>query len=244
MQILSEQELVRIWEAGYRQHSLDQAMTILMAAFPGMLRGTLAELSIGQRDACLLAVRRQTFGAQMAGLTTCPACQEQVEFVLNTAALPIPTAIPPASDLQTMAIDMGEMQFRLPNSLDLAAIVGCRDAIAARHLLAQRCIVQVVQDGKAVSKESLPETLITLLADEIEKRDPLAEIRIDLNCPTCRHQWKMLFDIVSYFWTEIAAQAKRLLRDVHTLARAYGWREADILSMSSVRRKLYLEMVT
>jgi hypothetical protein len=54
----------------------------------------------------------------------------------------------------------------------------------------------------------------------------------------------VLFDIVSFFWTELSAQAKRLLREVHTLARGYGWREADILAMSARRRQLYLDLVT
>ncbi len=53
-----------------------------------------------------------------------------------------------------------------------------------------------------------------------------------------------MFDVVSFFWSEICVQAKRLLREVHTLARAYGWREADILNMSTARRQFYLEMVT
>jgi hypothetical protein len=53
----------------------------------------------------------------------------------------------------------------------------------------------------------------------------------------------MMFDIVSFLWTEIAAEAKRLLREVHILASAYGWREADIFSLSPLRRQFYLEAV-
>jgi hypothetical protein len=74
--------------------------------------------------------------------------------------------------------------------------------------------------------------------------DPQAEVLLDLNCPACGHGWQALFDVVAFFWAELAAQAKRLLREVHTLARAYGWREADILGMSARRRQFYLEMVT
>jgi len=33
------------------------------------------------------------------------------------------------------------------------------------------------------------------------------------------------------------------LSDVHTLARAYGWRERDILTLSPTRRQFYLNMV-
>jgi hypothetical protein len=244
MRDLSEQELVHIWEIGLVQHPLDRALTVLMAAFPGISRDVLASLSVGQRDACLLAVRRQALGSRMPGLAACPTCSEQVEFVLDTAELPIAAELPSANSMQAMAIDKGEIRFRLPNSLDLAAIVGCSDVIAARSILLRRCVVQVVQDGTVVRVEGLAEALTTLLATEMEKRDPPAEILIDLNCPVCGYHWQLLFDIVSYFWTEICAQAKRLLRDVHTLARAYGWREADILALSKVRRQLYLEMVT
>jgi hypothetical protein len=52
-----------------------------------------------------------------------------------------------------------------------------------------------------------------------------------------------VFDIISFFWTELDSLARRLLQDVHVLAKAYSWREADILSMSATRRQFYLEMV-
>jgi len=244
MHTLVESDLVQIWETGTRQHLLDRALTVLMAAFPGTSRDSLASLSIGQRDACLLAVRQQLFGSLLLGLTACPACSEQIEFSLDAAQIPIPSNISPVHSLQAMAFANGTIQFRLPNSRDLAAIASCRDTTAARNILARQCMVQYVQDGVVIPAENLPETLILTLATEIEQRDPLAEISISLNCSACTHRWQMPFDIVSFFWIEISALVKRLLRDVHTLARAYGWREADILVMGPVRRQFYLEMVT
>ena len=116
----------------------------------------------------------------------------------------------------------------------------------ARNLLVQRCVLQARsnRDGSDLAIETLPETLITALATHMDTCDPLATIDIPLECPACNHEWQIIFDIVSFFWTEIIALAKRLLREVHTLASLYGWREADILAMSSVRRQFYLEMVT
>jgi hypothetical protein len=76
------------------------------------------------------------------------------------------------------------------------------------------------------------------------KHDPQAETLIDFTCPACSHCWSRIFDIGSFIWTEITLAAKRLLRTVHTLARAYGWREADILALTDVRRTFYVEMVT
>jgi len=44
-------------------------------------------------------------------------------------------------------------------------------------------------------------------------------------------------------FTELGAVARDLLGQVHALAFAYKWREADILQMSPARRQLYLQMV-
>jgi hypothetical protein len=73
--------------------------------------------------------------------------------------------------------------------------------------------------------------------------DPMARIELQLTCPACEHQWGELFDIASYLWTELKDHAIRLLHDTHTLARAYGWSEAEILSMTSRRRQVYLDLV-
>ncbi|MHC4352435.1 MAG: phage baseplate protein, partial [Planctomycetota bacterium] len=61
---------------------------------------------------------------------------------------------------------------------------------------------------------------------------------------TCRHKWQKVFDIVTFLWEEISLHAKGLLQEVHSIASVYGWREDDILSMSSARRQYYLHMVT
>ena len=63
-----------------------------------------------------------------------------------------------------------------------------------------------------------------------------------IHCPKCGSRWHSTFDIVSYFWSELEVRAKRQLWEVHTLAAAYGWSEADILDMSPMRRQLYMEM--
>lgn len=244
MRRLTGQEIVHIWEVGSGQHALDRAITILRAAFPEVSRDTLASLHIGQRDACLFAVREQLFGSRLSSVATCPACSEQIEFVLNMTELPITPDIEPVEDILTLTTDDGTLQFRLPNSLDLAAIVNSHDIPTARLLLAHRCILQAHRDGKEVPVEELPETLIATMAAYMDTCDPLAAMVIPLDCIACGHSWHILFDIIPFFWTEIAAQARRLLREVHTLACQYGWREADILAMSAIRRQFYLEMVT
>jgi hypothetical protein len=43
-------------------------------------------------------------------------------------------------------------------------------------------------------------------------------------------------------WAQIDARARRLIAEVHTLAREYGWSEREVLDLSEVRRALYLEL--
>jgi hypothetical protein len=80
------------------------------------------------------------------------------------------------------------------------------------------------------------------IGQSLARADPLAETRLALRCPVCESQWEENLDIVSFLWREIEARARRLLFEIHTLASAYGWAEADILSLSEHRRALYFEM--
>ncbi len=77
----------------------------------------------------------------------------------------------------------------------------------------------------------------------MERADPRSAIELALACPACGAQWSTPFDIASFLGGEISIAAERLARDVHDLARAYGWREADIVAMSPWRRQLYLDLV-
>jgi len=129
----------------------------------------------------------------------------------------------------------------LPNSLDLAET--CHNPALARQLLIERCVLRVSHNGIERASPDLSEEVITVLAAQMAEHDPQAERQIDLKCPGCEHCWSVFFDIGSFIWIELYAYARRLLREVHTLAQAYGWREADILTLSAARRALYLEMV-
>ena len=73
--------------------------------------------------------------------------------------------------------------------------------------------------------------------------DPQAEITFALDCPGCGQGWNALFDVATFFWSELAAEARRLLREIDAIARAYGWSERDILGLSAGRRQSYLETI-
>jgi DNA-directed RNA polymerase subunit RPC12/RpoP len=251
MEHLSAHDIVGIWERGQRRPPAAQALIMLAAAHPDRTPDELGALSLGERDARLLALRELTFGPQLSGYAECPRCGERLELALDARELrdaapdepdqPHRAAGPAA---HTFTAGGYEVRFRLLTTDDLAAAAAAPDVERARDLLVQRCVLAVRRDsdGQAVSAGSLPEAVVAGLAERLAECDPLGEIVLDVRCPHCGHRWSVVFDVASFFWTELSGAARRLLREVHTLATAYGWSESTILALSSQRRQAYLDM--
>jgi hypothetical protein len=240
---LSSAELLDVWDRGQDQAPVERALTMLAAAYPDASRETLAAFSIGERDACLLALRQSIFGEQLSSLADCPACGQRLEMSFNVSDVRAPSVAGPAD---TLSLEQSgyQVQFRLPNSLDLLAVAGCASPADMRGRLFEQCVLKVGHQGRAgpVASE-IPAEIIDAAIDRIAEADPQADVQVDMTCPCCGHEWGAAFDIVSYLWTELHSRAVSLLREVHLLASAYGWRESDILAMSSRRRRCYLEML-
>jgi len=241
MRALSAYELVQVWEWGQPQHPVDRARGLLTLAQPELSPAQLDQLSVGQRNTRLLMLREQTLGSTLNGYAECTACGEPLEFSVDVSTIRLPEPQQHEFDLQASGFDL---HCRLPNSRDLASIVGLSDTQAARQLLIERCVMQAHYDSQPWAVTELPESLIPTLANAVIEHDPQAEIRFTLQCPACEQEWSALFDIVTYFWTELENRVKHLLHEVHLLAQTYGWREADILTMSAARREFYLKRVT
>ncbi len=107
----------------------------------------------------------------------------------------------------------------------------------------QRCVVEARRNGEPLAAADLPAACVEALSSRLAALDGAADISLDLRCVACAHAWQLTLDIVRFLWAEVNALAKAYLNEVHMLAWAYGWREADILAMSSARRQFYLERV-
>ncbi|MEP0916976.1 phage baseplate protein [Leptolyngbya sp. DQ-M1] len=243
MHALSAREIVQVWEAGQSQHPIDRALALLACGSPELSVPDLVTLTVGQRDAYLLTLRELTFGSKLNSVAACPQCREQLEFDLDVPDIRVADLERPIQPEYALTTEGLNLRFRLPNSQDLAAIVGSKDVAIAAATLVQRCVLAVDRGDKSEIDEPLPQSAIAALAEYMTECDPQAEIYLALTCPACGHAWSVLFDIVDFFWTELSAEAQRLLQEVHLLARFYGWSEADILSMSAVRRQFYLNLI-
>jgi hypothetical protein len=256
MRLITAQELLNVWEDGHSSTSTRRALLLLAAMHPGARQDALASLSIGQRDAELLRLRQALWGPRMAAVAVCPACQERLDLAVdirdllsmaNSAADSAANSDEAGARSQAGEISLTQgdfrVAFRIPTTEDVLAAEEEEDVEAARSLILERCVLAAEQVGAHVSALELPAEVVGGIAERMAEADPLADIQLKIDCPSCQHRWSAAFDIVSFLWKEIEAWARRILSEVHTLASAYGWREAEILAMSAVRRQSYLEMV-
>ncbi|MFE2678310.1 hypothetical protein [Streptomyces hygroscopicus] len=117
----------------------------------------------------------------------------------------------------------------------------------ARRALLARCVVSVHRSGQPVPADrlpaaELPEPVQRRLAEAAERADPAADVTLNVACPACGAATRAELDIASYLWAELDHWARDLLLDVHLLATAYGWSEPQILALSPLRRRYYLEL--
>ena len=90
---------------------------------------------------------------------------------------------------------------------------------------------------------NLTDELQQQITQKMDTLDPQADIRLQLGCPACGHQWELVLDILSYLWEEVNEWANDMLLEIALLARHFSWSEADILNMSHFRRNRYLKLI-
>jgi len=206
-------------------HPLDRNLLFLSAALPES-PNVLADWPVGRLNGALAQFFSSCFGGRLEGWAACCQCGEKLEFQMNSSELVGETATEPVS--------VNGRIFRLPTTRDLARALAEPDPNRAAMRLLESCHVE----GGAPGEQDLEAA-----GEKMNRADPLAEIRLALACPACGHEWQDTLDLGAFIWSKIETRAKRLLRDVHALASAYGWSETEILSLSEARRSFYLEMV-
>ncbi len=239
MPALADEQLVRLWELGEERHAVDRALLLLLAANPEATLDEVAQLTVGQRNQRLLRLRASTLGPQLSAAAACPHCGEQLTFSIHVDDLD--RSQPDALDGQ-LVVDGFEVDYRLPDSRDLAAIAGLDDVAAARELLLERCVIAVRAGASREATTPEPAALLNAVAAAIEEQDPMADIWLELACSNCDHEWEAQFDVVSYFWRELGDRVQRLMYDVSRLAAVYGWSESQVLALGPARRQRYLEL--
>jgi hypothetical protein len=252
---LDAAELLDVWELGRGRHPIDRALVLLAFASPDQDWEQLCALPVGERNRRLLALRAATFGPRLDLVTACPRCGEQLEFDFT---FPLDQLQPILPGTVERPLPGGAwIRLRLPDSRDLAAVAATGDGSAGEQVLLSRCLLGHLTDGAnppiglgggdigagGLAGASAWAALKAAFTLAVEEADPLASIGFPVNCPDCGQAWEARLDPLDYLWRELHQRAIQLSREVHQLARAYGWTEGEILRLSPARRRLYLEQV-
>jgi hypothetical protein len=217
--MVTAEQLLRAWEATLDEPDARRGATLLAVCLDRP-EADVARWDVGRRDDALFALRSHLFGSEANALIGCPKCDERLEVALDIDAL---QPGPP--------VELGGI-VRLPNSDDLVAVASTASEDEAVDVLVSRCTETSPTDIDRAAVRRL-------LASALDAVD----VELELTCVACAATWRAPFDIGRFLLREVDAWARLTLRDVHTLAQAYGWSERTILGLSARRRRAYLDLV-
>jgi len=209
---------------------------------------SVRRLTVGDREALLLHLRRLAFGDRISCLLACPNCEKKMELDMQISELllaPYPHASPTYETLIDGEGQAYRVLFRLPNGEDqeVVAVQAAGSVESASEALLRRCIERVASaDGEPIC--NIPSAVLHALPRKMAELDPQAEVLLNLRCPECHIQFVVPFDSADYICREISASEREFYREVHTLSFHYHWDEDDILSMNVRKRRIYLDLLT
>lgn len=243
---LSAAELLEVVDAGSDGTYADRGRIMLAAAAPGLDEPSLDVLSLGARDAWIVALRCGTLGETLLSRVTCPSCGMLLTVRVPRAhvGLVAPSAdvVPPVS---VRVVDgEWEVEARAPDGAALADAAACFDVELARMSLVRSCVVSASCSGEVVDPLAVPDDVLFAVGEAIVEADPMTEVRVPMACASCGLEWQPVLDIVVFAWRELSLASEQLLDEVHQLAVGYGWTEAQVLELSSRRRRRYVERLT
>lgn len=212
-------------------------------------RETVRSLTVGDREALLLHLRRLTAGDRLQCVLACPSpdCGEKLDLELKTADLLLPSYGDSPERHETWVRD-GEaayrVSFRLPTGTDqeAAAALARADLSAAVDLLLHRC-VESVFSAAGVPSEEFPAALREQLPARMAELDAQAELTLHVTCPACSCTFATVFDAASYLFQELQAGMRHLEHEAHLLAYHYHWSPSEILGLSARKRRRYLDLL-
>jgi hypothetical protein len=115
----------------------------------------------------------------------------------------------------------------------------------ARAAIVQSLLVAANETGPIV--ENLiglpPAEFADTIENSLEDFDPLVAFSVRVCCPQCSVETDLQVDLEALALTELKRIQIESFHNIHRLASAYHWSEAEILCLSSDRRTRYLTLI-
>ena len=229
---LDPPELLTVWEQGSAETPLQRALT-LVASARAQTRAEAAQLDVGTREVLLARYLVSVGAAWAVTCATCPECSVILEVPMDLGELAVLPVHEPGTKF-TIMVDDVSLTFRLPTTADLLGLSGLAEGEAPSRLL-DRCV-----DGPP---DGLTAEMAAAVEAAMEQAAPAGAVDVVASCPECGAEELFALDVSALLWADVEARAVRLMGEIHALARAYGWTEAEVLALSPRRRASYLALV-
>jgi hypothetical protein len=211
----------------------------LLAPAPGGTQPAAAGLSLADRDRLLAALHADCFGDTITSAARCRACERTYEIGFSLrdlmtdldARISRPPQLREGPDEHGVHTLQDGTRFRLPTVEDERTVAGLPADEAVATLLG-RCVLEGKPGGARAAVEAALEALAPLVGRELPA-----------SCPECGVEQTVDFDIVAFFSAALARETPMLLREVHCLARAYGWSYAEIVGLTRSRRRALVALL-
>jgi hypothetical protein len=192
--------------------------------------GPIADDGLGARNQRLLRLHARLCGGALQAWAPCPAGRERNEFDVPAAdllALPSPDS--------GAVVEVAGSSFRLPCIADLEGLDLAPGAEPVAWQIARTC--------RLSDERPLDAALVEAVGQAFDAADPAADVAVHLDCAHCGEAFPVSVDLAVLVGEACARAAEGLLREVDTMACAYGWSEGQILGLPPERRRRYVELI-
>lgn len=194
----------------------------------------MRSLSTGTREALLQSAALRFHPGLEWFQTRCASCGESFDVTVALGDAPRKTEGPgfPVTQIDT---SLGTRRFEAPNGgheESVARRMASEPGLDVRRAFAALCgLGENAQEDAA----GFDESDLTAIDDAMEALSPEIADETHSRCPACGADAVARIDPFRFALPREA----EILQSVHRLARAYGWREDEILRLSTARRRSY-----
>lgn len=181
--------------------------------------------TVAKRRQGLLAIAVATHGTLRDLTATChaPACGERMDLQVDL------TAFNTDWREDRVMVPGHSLVLRLPSPGDLTG-----SEAEGPDLLRN-----LVVEGDVPANTAWLDDADTALGEA----DPLGDLELQATCPECGAPVSHPFALEPFLMAELAGELSRLIDEIHVLAMAYHWSEAEILALPNSRRALYIDRI-
>lgn len=200
------------------------------------------DASVAERDRVYAAIARATFGDRVEARATCDGCGERYELTFALSALEAARPLV-SSDVGDIAVRTVEQVFG-----DFVGVGVARVGDTAVRVRPPT-VGELARWGDDALSRFREACVVGDASDEaidraLEEGAPLLDASLDAPCPACGRARRERFEIGAWLFSGLLRERRVALRELHVLARAYGWSLESLLGLTRSQRHAFVRLVT